>query len=324
MFFLIVLGIFNWMLLKAAESTGTPVVTQHAGIWHKELDLHKERYSEAGLALLKQMEKDATRLSAVEIFLNHWSRDYYWKHVIRGKPRNTEVIPLPFDFSIFEQLSNGNSLTSLHQLSKKMFHIGVIGRWDKIKNHPAVLGLAKAAYEKRLPWNFHAVVHIPHDKANKKLKAEYETYIHVLPPMDRGNIARFCRAADLIVMPSLFDVSPTVVLEAIALNTPIVISPNVGYVHDFVAHGAARWVIDFSNPEKAVKNILKIANKKIPSALKKHLREAHRHDKVFTTYLEIFSEARLRKLPMAEVLRKLFSEEVGKYIPKRKSKAKTG
>jgi len=311
-------GFLNYMLLKAAERAGVPVVIQHAGIWNKELEINKHRYTPQGRILLEDMEREITNIAAVEIFLNKWSRDYFWKHVARSKPRNTEIVPLPFDFSTFIELSKGGKIESPFKFDKKLFHIGVIARFDKIKNHPAVLGLAKAASKKKLPWQFHVVTEVPDAKPTAAFKRDYKRYVDLVAPMDRGHIARFCQSMDLILVPSLFDVSPTVVLEAIALGTPVVISPNVGYVSEFSEHGGKNWIVDPSNPTKALRDIAKIKGKPMPPALKKYLENAHNHARVFNTYLEIFREAPLRMLPIQDVFRVLWRQEVGKYIPKKK------
>ena len=306
-------GILNWMLLKAAKQANIPVVIQHAGIWTKELEIHKDHYSEHGRQLLKEMEKDSTQLSAVEIFLNRWSRDYYHNNVAKGEIRKTEVIPLPFDFASFKQLSAGEG-TSIFDFDKQFFHIGIIARWDEIKNHKAVLGLAKCAHDKKLPWQFHAVVDIPNTKKYKKDKLEYERYVDVVAPLDRAGISDFCRSIDLLFLPSLFDVSPTVVLEAVALGTPIAISPNVGYVHDFITCGGSAWVINPTHAERAIESISRIKNKKMPAALKKRLLSIHDHRKVFPAYLEIFAEARIREMPLVEAIRTLWYQNIEHYF----------
>ncbi len=307
-------GLLNWMLLKAAERTGTPVVIQHAGIWHKELGLHKQLYSEQGRKLMEEMEREATRIAAVEIFLNGWSRDYYRSVVAPGDVRRTEIIPLPFDFTTFRQLSE-TIRTSQFEFDATVVHIGVIARWDEIKNHTAILEMAKEAEKRKLPWKFHAVVEIPDTKKHDKASREYRQYIDVIKPLDRAGISDFCRSVDLLILPSLFDVSPTVVLEAIALETPIAISPTVGYVEDFMACDAASWVVNPSNAAMAVDALQNITGKKMPLRLRERLLEIHDHRMVFSKYLEIFSGANVRGLPMGEVIKVLWRQEISRFFP---------
>lgn len=305
-------GILNWMLLQAADKNGVPVVTQHAGIWTKELGIHKDRYSKIGRALLEQTERDSTRMSAVEIFLNQWSKEYYQEHVAQGDERKMEIVPLPFDFASFNQLSTTDA-PSRFDFDTKTFHIGVIARWDEIKNHKALLAMAKAAHAAKLPWRFHSVVDIPEKYADER--REYEQYVDVVPPLDRAGISDFCRSVDLLLLPSLFDVSPTVVLEAVALDTPIAISPTIGYVSDFIKYGAEAWVINPEDANAALKAIERIMYKNMPFALRKRLLDIHDHKKVFATYLEIFTSAKLRGLSMGKVVQILLGESIAQFVP---------
>ncbi|MBP7770398.1 MAG: glycosyltransferase family 4 protein [Candidatus Pacebacteria bacterium] len=308
-------GLFNWMLLHCAKEAGIPVVIQHAGIWTKELRLHGYRYSRAGRRIMEQMEKDSSELSSVEIFLNSWSRDYYRKRVAAGQARRTEIVPLPFDFNSFNQLSASAKRGRFSRFNKSKMHIGVIGRWDAIKNHDAVLAMAQAAKKNGLPWQFHAVVAIP-DSEDKAKKRAYTDTVDVIEPLDREGISDFCRSVDLLVMPSLFDVSPTVVLEAMALDTPIAVSPTVGFAPVFAAHGARSWVINPSDADKAVGRISRILGKKIPPALREKIISMHDHARVFDTYLQIFEEAHLRTMPVWQVVKVIFWREVARYFAK--------
>lgn len=286
-------GILNWILLKAAQATGTPVVIQHAGIWTKELRLHKDRYSPAGLKIMIKMEKDSTNFVDNEIFLNTWSRDYYRKHVAKGSPAKTSIVPLPFDFEGFEHMRHTESLSEFN-FDKKMINVGIIARWDRIKNHKAVLKMAKFAKKNNLPIKFHSIVTIPDREEFKKDETEYLKYVNVLPAQDRVGISSFCDAADILMLPSLFDVSPTVVLEAVATNTPIIISQNIGYVHSFESCGGKDWIIDANKPEESVNQILRLKNKSLPIKLKNHITSAHDHNKVFSTYINIFEKVSKR------------------------------
>ena len=183
-------GLLNWMLLKAAEEVGVPVVIQHAGIWTKELDVHQDLYSEHGRAMMEQMEKDSTRVASVEVFLNRWSRDYYRLRVASGDVRKTEVVPLPFDFETFRALSMQKD-TSLFRFRKAEKHIGIIARWDDIKNHDAIVAIAKEAHTRGLPWRFHAVVEIPEKMQSSEKVREYKEYVSVVDPLDRAGVGRY-------------------------------------------------------------------------------------------------------------------------------------
>lgn len=283
-------GLFNWMLLKAAQQTGVPVVIQHAGIWTKELWIHKALYSVAGRKIMEKMERDSSELTAAEIFLNEWSRDYYHKNVAKRLDKQNYIIPLPFNFSVFKKLST-NKIDSQFFFDEQKLHIGVIARWDEIKNHKLIFSLAKEAKKLQLPWQIHTITNIPDQLKSQNIKKQYEKIIDVIAPLDRAGISDFCNSVDLLLQPSLFDVSPTVVLEAIASNTPIAISQNVGYVHDFKTYQAKDWILS-NDTSSVIKQIKKIANKPMPATLKKRLRTAHDNERVFASYLNLFTKVK--------------------------------
>lgn len=280
-------GVFNWILLKAARQSSIPVVIQHAGILTKEVNLHKELFSLTGKKIMEEMEKDSTNLTQVEIFLNTWSKNYYFQNVAKRRDEHSYIIPLPFNFSSFKQQVNENSRSISFKLDQKKFNIGVIARWDKIKNHSAILALAKEISKQNLSWQIHVVTKIPDQDTRKK---EYEKYISVIPELDRVGILNFCRSMDLLIQPSVFDVSPTVVLEATASDTPIAISSTVGYVDDFISNESKDWVIDWDKAKEAVKKISKIKGRRMPHALRKYLMYHHDHGRTIKAYIDLFSK----------------------------------
>ncbi len=283
-------GLLNWLLLKAAEKAKIPVVIQHAGIWTKELRIHKKLYTKAGRKMMEEMERDSSRLAVAEIFLNDWSKRYYENHVTKRNDCEAHIIPLPFDFCSFRELDLHASQTrSPHKMNTQHFNIGTIARWDEIKNHKAILALAKEIKRRNLPWQIYAVTTIPDVPKFKKMKKEYEQYIKVIPALDRPGVSDFCQSVDLLIQPSLFDVSPTVVLEAISSGTPIVISPTIGYVHNFLSYQAKDWVLDFTDPELTVKHLKQLMGRKIPNSLRQFILSAHDHRTVFNTYLNLFT-----------------------------------
>lgn len=279
-------GIYNWAMLKAGVIAKIPVVIQHAGIATKELSINRDLFTKKARALRKKMEKDATELASHEIFLNEWSRDCFTEIVSKPDPQKTSVVPLPFDFEAFKKVPQTDA--RLFNYSKDKIHFGVIGRWEKLKNHRAILRLAKKTKEKGLNWVFHSVVEIPEGGKDGKTKKDYVKNVDIVGRLDRSGILQFDQALDLLLVPSLFDVSPTVVLEAIAAGTPVVISTNVGFISEFKKNGAQKWIVDFSDPESALKKIKKLVGVPMPKALVREIKKNHASKKVFEQYLRIF------------------------------------
>lgn len=276
-------SIYNWMFLKAGEATQTPMVIQRAGIWSKELDVYKNLYSAQGRSIMKKMEKESSALVEFEIFLNFWSRNVYRKEVFNVKDADTAIIHLPISDSKIKlaKKKKGNS---------KELKIGVVARWDKIKNYEAVLALAKEVKRRKLPWEVYSVISIPKTKINYKFKQDYKKFINVEPLKNRKEMSVFYRKMDLIIVPSNFDVSPHVVLESIFNGTPALISPNVGWVADYRSAGAKDWIVGFENPAKVVARIKKISNRQMPHKLIKNIRKETEPKRCLNKYVRIFKK----------------------------------
>lgn len=280
----------NWLILEAAYKNNIPVIIQHAGIWFKELEVYKDFYSTAGVKMMKQMEKDSSIFSNEEIFLNDFSRSYFDQKVLKGKRAKKNkftIIPLPVDFNFFKK---SDTQKTKFNFDKKKFNIGLIARWDRIKNHEAVARLSVEIKKNNLPWVINSVTRIPESNINADIKKIYRENIRVIDFLSKKEIKDFCSHNDLVIIPSKFDVSPTVLLETLACQIPVAISPNVGFVDDYYKLGADDWVIDFEKPQLAVESLKKIKKKKLPIKLTRHLIKKHNLENVFEQYLSLIND----------------------------------
>lgn len=275
-----------WALLIAAHRRAIPVVVQHAGIWSFEAKLYKSYFTPAGLRTIKKMEKDFVCISARNVFLNEFSRNTLAKIVRPLRIRSSTVIPLPYSHS----RSTKHPVRRKRKGSKKIT-IGIVARWDHIKNHKAVLALAEYAHRHALPWEFHAVTKIPETAKNANFKTAYRTHIKVLKPRSQRSLLSFYQSMDIMLLPSLLDVSPHVVLEAAFQGVPTAISPSVGYAPVFKKHGAARFVVDFSRTPKSVaQQVQSLIGKPYPSALMRTLARDHDPTRIARHYERIFTD----------------------------------
>ncbi len=279
----------NWIILEAARQAGFPIAIQHAGIWWAELEIYKDFFSSAGIKIMKKMEKDSSSFSANEIFLNNFSKKFFVKNVLKGKASNKKqlVIPLPTDFAFFKKKTGQKKCFNF---DSKKFNIGLIGRYDRIKNHPAVGELAALVNKKNLPWIFNSITRIPDTKKNLRQKKLYRKNIKIIDYVPKEKIRDFCQEINLMIIPSHFDVSPSVLLEAVACGTPVAISKNIGFVDDFKKFGAKNWIINFNDPEEAIRQIEKIKNRPLPKKLTENLKKKHQPDKIFRQYLSLFKK----------------------------------
>lgn len=277
-------SVYAWLLLAAAHEEALPIVIQHAGIAKMEFDTYKHLYTVQGRRILLEMERDIVRFASKQIFLNKYSQDVFANVVSKIPPDQAICIPLPYERGIIEKASRRSQVRSTRGL-----HIGCVARWDRIKNHQAIFALAQAIQTQKLPWSITTVTKILPTAADRTFKDRYAKMIEVIAPMDRSALKAFYRTLDVLILPSHFDVSPTVVMEAALLGKPTLIAPTVGWVSEYQACGLDHWIIDFSDPEQVITRLKQLMGTPVPPTFKKFLQKTHAPDRVFRAYLSVFT-----------------------------------
>jgi glycosyltransferase involved in cell wall biosynthesis len=276
-------GIYSitWPLMMAAKEAEIPIVVQHAGIFKKEVEVYKDVYTSAGKEIMEKVEKDSSLIADAEVFLNKWSLDNYKKAVYPVSNKKAYIIPIPFDYQALN--------TSKNKKNDKI-RIGSVARWDRIKNHTALLKLAREIKKEGLNWKISSVTKIPKTKINKKFKEDYRSNIEIIPPMNRDGVLEFIGSMDIMLLPSFFETASFVVLESLACGTPIIISPTTGFAPTFKKLGASQYIDDFKDPIKVIKKIKRLSNKEMPAQLIKHIKSQHKPSKVFKAYMDLFNK----------------------------------
>src|SRR3989338_71757 len=172
----------------------------------------------------KDIEKEAAETASTNIFLNEYSREVFQNTVRPDVMRGSIIIPLPHSGWPF----TGNFIPQ----KRDARILGVVARWDRIKNQGAILAVAEEVNRQRLPWRIRSVTEIPDTPVQADFKARYRELIDILPHMKREALREFYGSVDMMILPSHFDVSPTVVMEAVSVGIPTLISPNVGWVRE--------------------------------------------------------------------------------------------
>lgn len=280
----------NWLIMETAHRRKIPISIQHAGIWKKELNVSKSHFSSSIKKIFSSFEKDIFNKATHQIFLNEFSRDVYFSlHNISQNKKTflkTSIIPLPIETKGFKKV---NLPQKIH------YKIGVVARWDAIKNHDAILRLAKYVNKKNLPISIQVVTGWGEGKLTD-YKKDYQKYIEIVKPMSPEKLKSFYKSQDIILIPSRFDVSPTVLMEASSLGKPTIISNQVGWVSDFRTFNLNKLVI---KPSDSGKNIYKTINILIKDKamyinkfkkLQRKIISKHNTNVVFKEYYKIFKK----------------------------------
>lgn len=280
-------SLYAWILLEAARQEGLPIVIQHSGISKTEFEQYKHLYTRAGRSLMLDLEREITRCAAKQVFLNEYSREYFRKQVADFPERQAMIIPLPY-LGSFAKAPARKTVSSAHT-KKTALTIGCVARWDRIKNHKAILQLAKAAKREKLPWTFKSVTSIPETAVEQAFKDAYRANIEVVAPMEQAGLTAFYQSVDVLVLPSKFDVSPTVVMEAALMGKPTLISKTVGWTSEYRDCGLSPWIVDFSDAKAVVRTLKRLAKKPVPNTFRRHILAKHAPKTVFAKYLNLFA-----------------------------------
>jgi glycosyltransferase involved in cell wall biosynthesis len=276
----------NWLLLYAAHKEKIPVVIQHAGLFKKEIARNKG-LSSATKKLFYQMERDTIRWCSHHIFLNKFSKEVFMKlyNIKNQSLCPSSIIPLPVPL-----VRSSNNFKSYVNVEA---NIGMVARWDSIKNHSAMYRLATASLVPK-EWKFHTVVNIPKTSNVYTFPKKYTAAITTHRPMVPKDLTHFYQKMDAIFVPSNFDVSPTVVAEAFLAGVPVIISNKVGWQNEFIECGLRDHVIAInSSGNTLVKTVGRIlserqGNIKKYRGIAKHIRETHAPKRVFEQYNSLF------------------------------------
>jgi glycosyltransferase involved in cell wall biosynthesis len=278
-------SIINWFILRAAHNLDLPVMVVHHGLWFKEFsNVREQGLSQATAKIFREMEKDAARFADQQVFLNEFSRQEFSKNLIKPRSGHSSIIPLPYN-PLFKK--PGKKVLTQKFFNTDKIKIGTVSRWDPVKAPEKFLALAKEAKKQKLPWEFYAVINLKYNYSKlAKAKKEFSKYVHVIRQLPQEELKSFYRHMDTLIVPSNFDVSPTVVMEAALEGRPTAISQNVGWVSEYRQVGAGEWVMDFDQPAKALKTISSLLGfkKNSFSKLAKQIESKHNHKAVFAAY----------------------------------------
>ncbi len=82
-------------------------------------------------------------------------------------------------------------------------------------------------------------------------------YVKLMEPVSHQELPHFYSMADLVVLPSSYEASPKVILEAASCEKPVVAS-NIGGIPEYVKHGETGILVPPRNPEKLSEAILEL------------------------------------------------------------------
>lgn len=287
---------YAWMLFDVATRRGVPVVIQHAGVFSIEVRQYRELFGEPGRRLCYAMERATATGATSNIFLNKFSARSFARALrLRTPIRGEAVVPLPHAGWKFQHGPFGPAQ------GQKERTVGVVARWDRIKNLEGILAFAEEVARRNLPWKIKVVTKIPKTPIKAEFKKRFRELIEVIPQMGPDEIRKFYQGCDVMLLPSRFETLGAVVMEALSVGVPTAVSATTGWIDTYKENGMTDWVLDFSRPRKAVLSVERhLARKSWPEVenLSRHVQKNNDPKKVFETYLKIIRRA-AKKYPAA-------------------------
>ena len=266
----------NWYLAQAATNLRIPFHFSHHGCWFAEIPTTLPK---AAQTRMLSMERWATEHADTNIYLNPWSQSQVRKAYPGARRTNDLIIPLPFNPLFLKRAPR------LPIQKNKRPVVGFVGRWDPIKRVDFVRKLAE-----RMPHiQFICHTHVGGRKSLMDEENRFSKAVHVLKPVSQTLLPAFYRACDLLILPSRFDVSPTVVMEAALQGRGTLISPEVGWTDAYAKNDMDTWIVrktDLATWQHAIEQHLK---KKPGPAFRTHLLKAHHPKTVFDAWASLIS-----------------------------------
>ncbi|MFA5787645.1 MAG: glycosyltransferase family 4 protein, partial [Actinomycetota bacterium] len=197
--------------------------------------------------LIHQVEWWLTYESRRTITCSQYMRDQV-RDIFQLPPTKLDVIPNGVDLEAFEVKSDlaafrASVIPDGHKL------VFFAGRLEYEKGVQTVLE-ALPALIKEMPVQFHIAGSGTHREELEKLTTRLELGEHVrfLGFLNESELANYYRAADLAVVPSLYEPFGMVALETMAAGTPLIVG-DTGGLRELVSHGATGLRVAPGDPE---------------------------------------------------------------------------
>lgn len=262
-----------WILSKAAQELGIPVVLRYAGVLKREAR-HRGFFERR--RLLSYERWVASNANAC-IFPSQLCRDVVEREVLGGGAARSIIIPNPV------------SLEGIRKRSLKKdgrYTIAAIGRWTPIKNFESFVAVHEALLEKM--WSHRAIMVTSYRGGKMRIPETIERK----DPMSQTDLRAFYRSIDLLVVPSHFETFCNVAAEALIHGAQVLVSEQVGFSEVLRKAGLGRMVIkSFDDPAVVARAVMRLSKTKLTDrerAVVAHHLDSHRiHQSIISVLRDV-------------------------------------
>lgn len=159
-----------------------------------------------------------------------------------------------FDPKIFNTKKSRRNVRKIHGIKKDDLVLLFVG---KITRDKGVLDILNSMEYLDLPNT--KVIMVGDGSEAKKIKKEYKDNVIVTGHIKYDEVAEYYAAADVLLLPSHWEIRPLVILEAMACGTPVIAS-TVGGIPYMIKNGYNGLLVPPRQPKMLAEKILQIKN----------------------------------------------------------------
>jgi glycosyltransferase involved in cell wall biosynthesis len=257
-----------WCLLHASKNFNIPAIVHYHGSMTKETAHWK---NEVHRELFFNMERQFDNPNIFYIFPSNLAKTVVEKEIFGHSIKKCTVLPNPVPAYFFKAKPPKG-------IRK---HIGVVGRWTKIKNPNFVKRLAR--YNAKHGNNYS--LNVVSDISQRSLACrELNGLACFKSPMNNIKLSKFYASMGVVISPSHFETYGNVAKEALASGVPALISPQMGVAETFKDLGLDDWIIDFRSVRKVFSKIKDVSSQTVPASVREQLKDKYSpeiiHDKM--------------------------------------------
>ena len=262
-----------WCLLLAAKETGVPAVIHYHGSITKETEHWQKKQRD----IFRRMEETFDAPNNIYIFPSKLALETVEQEVFKHKVAQYLVLPNPIPSHFFKKLDRPKN-----NLAK----VGIIGRWDKIKNVAFSQKLAQYNYREGGHLNYNIITDL---NRNPEAKKSIKSIMRLHKPFDHREMAGFYNKMNVVISPSHFETYGNVAQESLACGTPALISPNMGVAETFRKVGLDKWIINFDSVKDVHAKIEELSYEIVPDDVRKELQEKYSPAVIHAKMLNVFN-----------------------------------
>ncbi len=174
--------------------------------------------------------------------------------LLRGKKRRTKMVLNAIDPDFIRYEGKEKTITSTYRKNKETLLLGVFGRLSPEKGHDILIRACRQILKEN-----NAVLLIvgdgPERSTLENLCVELELEQYVFFTGQQAAMGDYYKAIDLLVIPSLSEGLPFVMLEAMSLQKPV-LATAVGAIDRVITDGENGWLVEPGNQD-AIKEKIK-------------------------------------------------------------------